>query len=138
MRGGQLKTNKFSQLFDRISAVRVSLDLRWDDLAKKMDVHRSLFFQVKRAAEGKRGGCGFSERNLAKLKALESEAGIKAAEESPSKMHDAGTPPAKSYESAPDALLLELSAIRAALDNLALRFSSVESALYKKYKIEGK
>ena len=76
MREGQQKTNKYSQLFSRVERVRLALDLKWDELAQRMDVHRSLFFQVKRAADGKTGGCGFSDRNLIKLEALEREAGI--------------------------------------------------------------
>ena len=70
MRAGQQQSNKFSQLFFRLEKLRVELDATWDQLAEKMGVSRSLFFQVKR------GNCGFSARNMAKLLNLEREAGI--------------------------------------------------------------
>ena len=66
----QEESHKFSQLFSRIEKVRLVLDLKWDELAERMDCNRSLFFQVKR------GNCGFSDRNMARFEKLETEAGI--------------------------------------------------------------
>jgi transcriptional regulator with XRE-family HTH domain len=70
MRNRQQVSQQISSLFARIEALRLKLDLKWEELAERMDVHRSLFFQVKR------GNCGFSARNLLKLETLEKEVGI--------------------------------------------------------------
>lgn len=64
------KLTNFSQLFNRLENIKRKLFLTWDGLAEKMECDRSLFFQVKR------GNCGFSLKNLAKLQELERSAGI--------------------------------------------------------------
>jgi hypothetical protein len=70
MRTRQGVSHQFSHLFKRIERLRITMDLKWEELAVRMDVSPSLFFQVKR------GNCGLSPRNLHKLETLEKEVGF--------------------------------------------------------------
>ena len=109
---------------------RLGQDVNWGIIAKKLGRAEPWIYKVLDGTIKT-----IRQAPLSKLEILEAELGISTEVRI---KEDSGTPPAKTYQTAPDALLLELSAMRRDLDNLALRFVALEDALKKKYQLEDK